>query len=56
MWLGREGLKRLESEGLGGGVEKRGLLGSVAFMPGSASQLERGEMEFKILVGNFSLV
>lgn len=44
MWLGNEGLKRLGSQGL---KEGRMAVASLAFMPGSASQLERGEVEFK---------
>lgn len=40
----REGLK---GAGLDGGEEEWGSLGSLALMPGSASQLHRGETEFK---------
>lgn len=48
MWLGREGLRDQRSQP---GTEKKKsggeLLGSLTFMPGSASQLQQGEMEFK---------
>lgn len=50
---GQGGVK--ESREWDRGKEEWGLLGSLAFLPGSASQLQRGGMEFKTPGKTFSL-